>query len=94
MKSHRDKPNRPYEVEVPDAVGRILHNKFPGRLTDEVISFLQKDLRFDPDEFGPYGRRLSGSVEKKYSAKRRRFRVIYVIDDAAHKIKVVKIDPL
>ena len=94
MKSHRDKPKRPYEVELTFDAEKILRRNFPGRLTDEVISFLHKDLRFDPDEFGPYGRKLSDPFKNKYSAKRRRFRIIYEIDEVAHKIKVVRVDPL
>lgn len=94
MKSHRDRPTRPYEVELAPDVEKILRNKFPGRLTDEVVSFLQKDLRFNPDEFGPYGRKLSGPIKNKYSAKRRRFRIIYILDESTYKIKVIGIDPL
>lgn len=94
MKSHRNRPTGPYVVVLAPAVAKILHNQFPGRLTDEVISFLQNELRLAPNEFGPYGRKLSGSVENKYFAKRRRFRVIYVLDDTAGTINVVGIQPL
>lgn len=93
MKSHRNRPNGPYKVVLAPAAAKALHNEFPGRLTDEVISFLQKELRFDPDEFGPYGRKLSGTIEKKYSVKRRRFRIIYILDEAESTITVVTIAP-
>ncbi|WP_258946507.1 type II toxin-antitoxin system RelE family toxin [Lentzea californiensis] len=74
-----DGSRSPYEVRMSLQAEKSLQELRPRHLAETAMSFIYNELRFDPTEFGEYGRKLSGKLKGNHSARRRKFRVIYRI---------------
>lgn len=63
--------------------------RIPPRIVAAIIEFVFGDLALTPKRVGkPLKRQLEGS----YSARRGPYRIIYVIDDVANRIEILRVD--
>ena len=77
-----------YDVIFSAAARRNLE-RIPPRMVAAIIEFVFGDLALTPSRVGkPLKRQLEGS----FSARRGPYRIIYDIDDAAHRIEILRVD--
>ena len=77
-----------FEVSVTAAAQRDL-TRIPPRIVPAIIEFMFGDLARAPRRVGkPLRRELEGS----FSARRGTYRVLYRIDEEAHRVDVLRID--
>jgi mRNA-degrading endonuclease RelE of RelBE toxin-antitoxin system len=91
MRRTRNLPKRPYRVIVSPVAEKQLRKSCPAWLATAVVSFVWKDLRYDPTEFGDYGRKLSGKVEGTHCVKQKKFRLVYKLKEEAHVIEILEV---
>ena len=91
MTRHSAPEPTPYDIIWPASFAAKLKTLDSPRLADAVTSFVWTELRFDPTEFGDYGRKLRGELSGMYSAKQKQFRVIYEFDEASRTITLMDV---
>lgn len=77
-----------YEVILAARARRDLQG-IPRRIVPAIIEFVFGDLARAPKRVGkPLKRELEGS----YSARRGPYRVLYQINDSAHRVEIIRVD--
>lgn len=83
-----DKPPGGFELRVAPSAARAL-DRLPHAVAAAMVEFLTGPLLHDPRRVGkPLARQLAGY----WSARRGAYRVIYAIDEAEHRVLVVRIE--
>ncbi|MCS7482411.1 type II toxin-antitoxin system RelE/ParE family toxin [Umezawaea endophytica] len=92
-KLNHDASPSAYGVRMSEQAEKGLKQLRPERLADTAMSFIWNDLPSDPTEYGDYGRKLHGALTGKYSAKRKKFRIVYRITSNPDMIEILEIHP-
>jgi mRNA interferase RelE/StbE len=77
-----------YEVIFAATARRNL-DSIPPRIVAAIIEFVFGDLALAPKRVG---KPLKGRLEGSYSARRGPYRIIFGIDEIAHRIEILRVD--
>lgn len=79
----------PYNVQISASAARAIQNKLPEAVASAVLEFITGSLPVNPQRVG---KPLRNELRGRYSARRGAFRVLYVIDEEARLVTVLRIE--